>query len=235
MAEFNLRFEKYQSYVESQMRRIKKGGPHPPALIPTITFSRETGAGANTLGDKLSDHLNVQLGDAGDPWTVFDKNLVKQVLEDHGLPERLEQHMPEDKPRPVEDALGDMLGMHPPSWELVKHTHATIYRLAKMGHCILIGRGASVITQDLPNVFRFRLVGSLEKRVVRCMDYYGITERDAQERIKKQDRARKRYVLAYYDKEIDDPTNYHLVINVDMFSTEALVRLITDLVMNQTQ
>jgi hypothetical protein len=229
MVKLSQRLEKFHAYVESHVKRVEGEG-RGAGRKPAITLSRETGAGAVTLGDRLADYLNKR-GEAGDcPWTVFDKNLVKKVLEDHELPKRLEKFMPEDKPSHVEEAVGDMLGLHPPNWELVKHTYETIYRLAKLGHCILVGRGANIITCDLHNVVHLRLVGSLEKRVAHCMDYYGITNAEAGELVKREDRARRRYLLAYYDVEIDDPTNYHLVINVDKFDTQRLVKLIGDLV-----
>jgi hypothetical protein len=232
MAKSNKYFEKYQAYIASQVKRAREEGEHLGVSAPAVTLSRETGAGAITLGDKLAEYLNEISGASEHVWAVFDKNLIKQVLEDHGLPKRLEQFMSEDKPSPVKDAIGDMLGIHPPSWELVKHTHETIYQLAKLGNCIIVGRGANIVTQELPNVLHFRLVGSLEKRIERCVDFYGITEEKAQELIKKQDRARKHYLLAYYDKEIDDPMNYHLVINVDLFTTMELVQLIGGMVVN---
>ncbi|NIO28662.1 MAG: hypothetical protein GTO29_08925 [Candidatus Latescibacteria bacterium] len=231
MAEPGKRFEKYQDYISSQIKRAEKEG-RPAKPNPAITISRETGAGAIPLGDRLAEYLNERFGSAECQWTVFDKNLVKQVLEDHGLPERLEQFMQEDKPSLLDETVSDMLGIRPPDWELVKHTHETIYRLAKLGNCILVGRGANIITQELPNVLHLRLVGSWEKRVNRCMELYGITKAEARELIKKQDRARRRYMLAYYDTDIDDPANYHLIINVDRFTTEALVQLIGDMISN---
>jgi len=230
MTEQSKQFEKCQSYIISQVKKAEKEGKGPAGLNPAIAISRETGAGAITLGRKLVEYLNDRADGVETVWTLFDKNLVKQVLEDHDLPARLEKFMPEAKPSTLEDAVGDILGTRPPNWDLVKLTQQTIYRLARMGNCILVGRGASVITHDLPNVFRVRLVGSLEKRVVRCMDFYGITEDEARKLIKKQDRGRRGYVLAYYDKEIEDPLNYHLVINVDTFTSGAIVKLIGDAV-----
>jgi cytidylate kinase len=228
MLERSNQFEKCKSYIISQTKKAEKEGAPPTGSNPAITLSRETGAGALTLGEKLAEYLNQHAASAHCSWTVFDKNLVEKVLEDHDLPARLGKFMPEDRPSTLEDAFGDILGTHPPNWDLVKHTQDTIYRLARMGNCILVGRGASIIAEDLPNVLRVRLVGSLEKRVIRCMDYYGIDEEEARKLVRKQDRARRRYVLAYYDREIADPLNYHLVINVDLFSSEAIVKLIGD-------
>jgi len=228
MADLGKRFEKCQAYITSHVKladieRVQ-------SAKPAITISRQTGAGAITLGDHLAAYLNQTAGDADAEWAVFDKNLVKQVLEDHDLPRRLEQYMPEDKPGAVGDTIADILGMHPPDWKLIEHTQATIYRLAKMGHCILVGRGANIITRDLPNVLHLRLIDSLDRRIVRCMDFYKMGESEAREFIRKTDRGRQRYMMAYYDSDIDDPSNYDLVINVKRFTAEALVRFITGLI-----
>jgi cytidylate kinase len=225
-------FEKYQAYIASQGRQVKASGEPPESPEPAVTISRQTGAGGITFGVSLARHLNEKAGGKGEPWTVFDKNLIRHVLEDHGLPAYLERHMPEDSPSHLKDAVGDLLGLHPPNWELVKHTGETIRRLAKQGRCILVGRAANIITKDLPHVIHLRLVGTLERRVAHCVEFYGIMEEAAVERVRKQDRARRRYVLAYYDEEIDDPTNYHLVVNVDSFSTQALTQFIGDIVSN---
>ena len=230
MAESGNRFEKTAGYIASQSARAKKKPQQRQVLEPAITISRQTGAGAVTLAGDLAEDLNKETGVKEPTWQVFDKNLIGQVLDDHNLPARVERHMPEDSPKHVKDVVGDMMGLHPPNWELVKHTGETIYRLAKEGHCILVGRGANIITRDLPNVFHLRLIGSLEQRVIRCQGYYDIEEAEALELIGKQDRARRRYLLAYYDVEIDDPTNYHLVINVDRYTPQTLVRLVGDIV-----
>ena len=82
----------------------------------------------------------------------------------------------------------------------------------------------------LPNVLHLRLIGSLEKRIDRCMEYYKMSEAEARDYIKKTDRGRRRYLLAYYDREIDDPLNYDLVINVDRFTTGGLLEMVADLI-----
>jgi cytidylate kinase len=230
MADTSKHLEKWFAYIESHTKRIKQKRREGASAGPAITLSRETGAGAITLAERLAEYLNSRSDEVEPAWMVFDKNLITVVLKEHGLPEHLVQFMPEDKPKLVEDAIGDMLGIHPPNFKLVQNIGETIYRVAAMGRCIIVGRGANIITQDLPNVLHLRLVGSLEARVKRCMDFYKITESEARRLITKQDRARKRYLLAYYDCEIEDPMNYHMVINVDRFRTERLLEIIGELV-----
>lgn len=225
--------EKWHAYIESQSKRIKYKRGEFTAAEPAITLSRQTGAGAITFAEKLAEDLNERLDGQGTPWTVFDKNLINEVLKDHNLPDHLEQFMPEDRPRQIEDVIGDMLGMHPPNWKLVKDIGETIYRLAMMGRCIIVGRGANIITHDLSNVLHLRLVGSYETRVGRCMEYYNVTDNEARRIIMKQDRARRRYLLAYYDADIDDAMNFDLVIKVDRFTTEQMVDMVGGLVMGR--
>jgi cytidylate kinase len=231
MTEPSQRFEKCQSYITSHIRRAEMEEA-PGEGHPTVTLSREAGTGAIDLSDKLVDYLNLRIKDTTYPWTVFDKNLVKLVIEDHALPERLERYMPEDKVSRITDTISDMIGLHPPSWELVKHMHSTIYRLAKLGNCIIVGRGGNIITRDLPNVLHLRLVGAVDKRIERYKDQHDISREEAGERIKKEDRTRRRYLLTYYDVEIEDPANYHLVINVDRFTSEQLVEFIGKMIAN---
>lgn len=226
MADPRVQLGKWQAYIESHTKQIRKRLGEFRMVEPAITLSRETGAGATTLAERLAEHLNQRSDKTKPAWTVFDKNLISEVLKEHDLPERLAQFMAEDRPRPIEDTIGDMLGMHPPNWKLVKDIGETIFRIASMGRCIIVGRGGNIITRDLPSVLHLRLVGSLEKRIHRSMEYYGVTEAEARQLTSKQDRARRRYVLAYYDCEIEDPLNYHLVINVDRFSLDQLVEMI---------
>jgi hypothetical protein len=235
MVDRSKQFEKCQAYIMSHTDSQETGEGSPHGRYPSITLSRETGAGAHTLGDKLADYLNAKTGEDEPRWTVFDKNLVQQILEDHDLPVHLEKFMPEDKSSQIKDAFGDWLGAHPPNWELMKHTQDTVYRLARMGHTILVGRGANIITRNLPNILHLRLVGDLEQRVKRCIDYYQIGENAARDLIKKQDKARRRYLQAYYDREIDDPMDYHFVINVDRFTIDKLVKFVGGLVIRRSR
>jgi cytidylate kinase len=97
-----------------------------------------------------------------------------------------------------------------------------------MGYVILVGRGGNVITGTLPNVFHVRLVGSLEKRIAQAQEVHNLDRQAALEWIKKQDKGRTRYVKENYDKDIDDPLLYHLVLNTDLIHYNDAARLIGD-------
>ena len=95
-------------------------------------------------------------------------------------------------------------GLHPSGWTLAQHTTKTILRLAGLGHAILVGRGANVITARLPNVFHVRLVAPLLTRNRHAAEFYHLSEAEAAKLVREQDHARRRYVRRYFNSEIDD-------------------------------
>lgn len=122
------------------------------------------------------------------PWTVLDRQLVERALEEHHLPLQLAKKMPEDKRSYVDDVLDDLFGLRPPSWVLVPQVAETMQRLARTGHVILIGRGATIVTSQLPNVFHVRLVASLPTRISRIQASRSLTAEEALSFVAKEDR-----------------------------------------------
>jgi cytidylate kinase len=192
-----------------------------------VTISRQGGSGGHAVASVLADYLQ-RRSPAGCPWTIFDRNLVEKVIEDHNLPKRLARFMPEDRISEMADTMDELFGLHPPSWTLVRQTAETILHLAELGRVIIIGRGANVTTGKLPYVFHVRLVGSLEKRVEHMQVLEGLGRKETLALVRKEDRGRKRYLKKYFDKDIDDPLLYHLILNTDLVSYKEAAQLIGD-------
>ena len=227
----NIGFEQCLSFINCQLR---PGGPtrFVEPVRPAITISRMTGSGGRTVASELAECLQAR-APADCRWTVFDRNLIEKVLEDHHLPRRIAQFMPENHKSLFGDVLEEVLGLHPDSWTLVHQTAETILRLAQMGYVILVGRGANIITAGLNNAFHVRLIGSLAKRVERVEKVYDLDRREALRFIHKQDRGRARYLKEHFGKKIDDPLLYHLTINTDCVGHTEAARLIGEAVIQR--
>jgi len=212
-------FEKCLAFLNWQWNAASRHTPPPPPAPRTaITISRQAGSGAHAIAEKLVSRLEAQMPKGAPPWTVFDRNLVEQVLADHHLPIRLAQYMPEDRASQVDDILDDLFGMKPSSWKFVEQTSETILRLATLGHVILIGRGANIITARLPNVFHVRLIAPFEQRVAYVGERLGLGRAAAAKHVRREDRGRTRYLKRYFHADVDDPALYHLVINTGLVS-----------------
>ena len=204
-----------------------------PRLRMAVTISRQAGAGAWIVARELAARLD-QCAPAGEvKWTVFDKELVEHVLDDHNLPKKLVSFMPEDRVSMLDDMVTELLGLHPPSWNLARATSDTILRLAAVGNVILIGRGANVITMKLPHMVHVRLVGSQEVRIQRVMEYLKLERRAAVEFVEKADRGHNRYLREHFKAEIDNPLLYDLIINTDRVACERAAKLIADVLLRR--
>lgn len=220
----------YLEFINSQWRQAgppaKQGAARP--RLDVVTISRLAGSGAHVVAEPLAARLQTGASADACPWTIFDRNLVEKVLEDHDLPGRLARFMPEDRRSEMSDTLDGLFGLQPSAWTLVRKTADTILHLAEVGNVILIGRGANIITGKLDHAFHVRLVGSLERRIAHLIDYKHLSLPEATAYARTEDQGRKRYVKKYYGSDIDDPLLYHLVINTDRVPYEDAARMIAD-------
>jgi len=216
----------YLDFINSQWRHEASASEVSPPRV--VTISREAGSGSHVVAEALVTLLQAGAPKGACPWTIFDRNLVEKVLEDHDLPARLARFMPEDQKSEMSDTLDALFGQQASSRTLVKKTAETILHLAEVGNVILIGRGANIITSRLDNAFHVRLVGSLERRIQHLVEYKHFSLSEATEYAHTEDLGRKRYVKKYYAVDIDDPLLYHLVINTDRVPYEEAARMIAD-------
>lgn len=227
--------DRFLSYINCQLQpshshlEVFSGG----ARRRTITLSRQAGSGGHAVAEKLRELLQTQEPEDSCPWSVFDRNLVEKVLQEHNLPASLARFMPEDRISEIEDTLDELFGLHPPSWVLVRQTADTILHLAELGNVIIIGRAANIITRRLGYVFHVRLVGSLEQRVKRLQESERLDAKSARELVQREDLGRRRYLQKYFNKDIDDPKLYHLVVNTDLVPRDEAAQLIAQAVTPQ--
>ena len=199
-----------------------------------VTISRQTGSGAHSVAEKLAALLQAHTPKEACPWTVFDRNLVEKVLQDHDLPERVARFMPEDRISSISDTMEELFDLHPPSWLLVRKISETILNLVELGNVIVIGRGATVISAKLDHVFHVRLVGSLRKRVQNVQELNHLSKEAALRLIQREDRGRERYLKRYFKTDLEDPLLYHLVINTDLVSYDEAAQIIANAVLKRT-
>jgi cytidylate kinase len=227
--------DKCLTFIDCQLD--SKSAPAPrlqPLRYRAVTISRESGSGGHVVAEKLAEFLQANAPNPSCAWTIFDQNLVERVLEDHHLPKRLAQFMPEDYVSDISDAMDELFGLHPASWTLVEQTAETILRLAQLGNVILIGRGASVVTSKLDHVFHVRLIASEEKRAEFLQELEKISKKAAVQMMRSEDRGRARYVNKHYAADIADPLLYHLIINTERVGYEQAARVIGNTMLGRT-
>lgn len=222
----NISAERSESYIEHHFGLKGKDTSKGPTK-PAITIARQEGAGGLMVASELAGYLQTHVS-SHDVWTVFSQRLVAKVLEEHHLDKQAAGFMKEGHKGVVVDAIEELLGLHPSDWTFVQRANKTILRLAQTGNVILVGRGGNIVTSKLKTVFHVYLVGSLEKRIEQAEKVLNLDRKSAINHIKKKDEARRRYVKDNFDKDINDPLLYHIIINTDLVQYDEAARLIGD-------
>jgi hypothetical protein len=227
-------FEKAKNYVETHQKLSNETDKSKKLYLgPCITLSRQTGAGADKVSSSLLKFFESYKNEDSPQWTIFDKNLIEKVLEDYHLPHQLAEVMEEKTYSPIISMANELLGGQPGIWDLVHKTTRTILQLAQTGNVIIIGRGGNIITSRLKNAFHVRLVASMEDRIKHVQEFYQLDRVRAVEFIKKDDIARRNYLMTHFNKNIDDPLLYHVIINTTLLPYEDAARFIGMLVIKK--
>jgi cytidylate kinase len=217
-------FEKARHYIEMRSKKtdeakLEKG--------PCITISRETGSGADQVAIHLADILKNYKKDNSRDWTIFDKNLIQKVLEDHHLPQHLAVLMRENSYSAVSSVMQNLFGESHESWDLVHKTSQTILQLSETGNSIIIGRGGNFITAKLKNCFHVRLIANLEDRIKHVEELYNYNKSEAEKFIQKEDQAREKYLKMYFHHNVKDPLIYHMILNTSLLGYRQSAEIIS--------
>ncbi len=216
------------SFVVCHLNDEQKSDRPLKVQMPFITISRQTGAGARSLGQRFQRLLDVEMPMADNQWALFDRNLVQTAMREHGLPERFSRYLPEDHVSEIGSLIGELLGLHPPIWELNQDVFETLIHLANLGGVVLVGRGSNIVTRKLMHGFHLRLVAGREARIKRSANYYRISTKEAAEFIDYEDKARGIWVRENFGEDINDPGCYDLCINTDRISVGDAATLVVE-------
>jgi len=194
---------------------LREQAPREPR--PTLTITRQFGCEAYPLAERLKETLDARTGEA---WTIFDKALIEQVSRETHLSEQLFTNLGDESR--VLDALASTI----PGWR----THAERYdllarqivRIAHKGNALIVGRGASVVTQALPNCLHFRLEATREHRVASIQQRLGLDPQAADALVREHEQRRERFLDEMLHCSIGDTRYYHAVYDTTRSTIERI-------------
>lgn len=205
--------------------------------MAVITISRQFGAGAWTLGERLSKRLGYRYVNSDMIKEVAAKVDVSsdqiRVLEERGPSNLLKfldkfvaasyiERIISDKYRFVDEKT------------YVNVVRSIIQELYKQGNVVIVGRGSQYVLKDFADTWHLLLVGDLQYRIHSVMDKFNLKEYEAEKAIKRRDQIRARFLSFFSDNEShDDPLLYDLVLNMRNISMEKAENLVVDLIFKQ--
>ena len=91
-----------------------------------------------------------------------------------------------------------------------------------------MGRGGNWLLRDVPCALRVRIRGPIEERIQRVCDREAVNREAAARMIEFSDNERSCYVRNVYRRDISDPGDYDLVLNLGKLRLDEVVALIVD-------
>lgn len=91
-----------------------------------------------------------------------------------------------------------------------------IRELAAKGNCVIIGRCSDYVLRDNKNVLKVFLSAPVESRTKRVMQRLGVSEKEAAQRIRREDKRRADNYRYYTGRIWGLAGNYDIALNTDM-------------------
>ena len=189
-----------------------------------ITIGRQFGSGGREIGEKLAQKLG---------YTFYDKNLIILAAEKSGMSHDTLGAADEKAANPWLYAAMVQTGQTSINPNL--STNDTLFSLqsniikeiAKTENAVIVGRCSDYILRnedvELLNVF---IYAPTEARVKRIMERMNVTEHQALQLIKKNDKQRKCYYDFYTDKKWASHSSYDLNLDSNRFGIDKTVDII---------
>lgn len=178
-----------------------------------ITISREFGSGGRELGKRLADELGIP---------CYDHEIIEMIAKENGFDERYVANVSE---KSIEAAypltIGHRFAMPPlqimdQPIRVAAAQRQIIENFAKQSDCVIVGRCADVILEEMHPLNLF-VYADMESKIQRCIDRApegeNLTRNELLRMIRQIDKQRAQYHQMYSDMKWGSKEAYHLCVN----------------------
>lgn len=194
-----------------------------------VAISRELGAGGLSVGEALAGELAAPLLD--------ERSLIAELSARGGFSAEYLQRIDEQPPSLASTFLRDIArasalvqAMDVRSTEHAVHEEIRniVLERARRGHVVLIGHGgARLLANHVPRAQIFSLLLHAQRhwRVRQVMQRFSIDAAEAEERVRRTDELRRRYMAHFFDADIYDAHHYDLVLDTERVGIPAAIEI----------
>jgi len=182
--------------------------------MTVIALTQEMGSLAKDVADRLAADLGLQ---------VMRHEVVDHVSSRMHVPTSLINRLREGKAGAIERLRADRAS-------LAVYVTEELLEVAERGDVVLRGWGATAVLRPVPHVVCVRITRPFGKRAAWLREQLGSGEaNDAEEEIRRSDRAHAARMHAQFGVTWGDPLLYDLVLNTDRLSVESCAEQIAAL------
>lgn len=184
---------------------------------PVIAFSRELGCGSRLVADIISHRTGYE---------IFGWSLIDKVAEDIHAQRRIVDRLDETSVSQIEGLIeGMMWGRHVDREEHFRGLLRVLRASIVQGGVVILGRGGTFVVEKNEGI-RVRIVAPMEVRVQNLRVFANMDDRTALQRIQESDKQRAAFIHSYFKKDIADPMNYDLILNMGSLTPETAAAVV---------
>jgi cytidylate kinase len=224
---------KLASFIDSLHYHEKNGPGIDPkkGCFPFVAISRQAGAGGQSLAALLAEKIQTL---HAEPlfrgWQLCSQELCEMVAQDPKLKDMVESLRRTEYHSHAEDILAQFIYGGASQDLVIKKMFHLMRAFALHGKVILVGRGSSFLTRDLPLGIHIRLEAPIESRVKRIIGAFGLAEKQARETVAEKDKAKAELVKTIFHKDIRDPLLYDMPGNTDRVPIGEIAKLLIEMI-----
>ena len=189
-----------------------------------ITIGRQFGSGGREIGKKVAQALGIP---------YYDKELLAVAAKESGLSHEFLKNYDE---KPTNSFLYSLVmgqqnllsGVQGTTVEQLaaKAQRDAVLSVAEKGSCVIVGRCADYILREKEGLVRVFICAEHDARIQRVCHRDGVSEKEAEEKLRRLDKARASYYSFHTDRKWGAAESYDLCINSSLRGTDAAAELI---------
>jgi cytidylate kinase len=200
---------KRRALAERAAQEQAAAGQPAPGPLRVITISRQAGSGGRKLAPLIASMLGFEF---------IDRQILELLIKNTGVHERLINSLDERTQSGIDLWVeGVLTRRYVDKTEYAHLLAKTINILAENGNAVMLGRGANVILGKRGG-FHVRIVAPREVRIANLVNFENLSPDDARKRVETFDDERRKFYHDSFNADINNPEDYHLIINTGKVS-----------------
>ncbi|CAM2009226.1 cytidylate kinase-like family protein [Acanthopleuribacter pedis] len=198
-----------------------------------VTISREYGCDGRLLAAGLQERLNQRQDEM--PWHTIDRAQLLKNADPNELNEERLNILEEYGHSEFQGYLQEALFGQKSQLQTIQILANMIRVAARRGHVILLGAGASVLTQDYDHAVHIRLFANKDWRAENHAQRHNLTLDEGKKAVEEQDAHRYNYLKTYLSEDISNRYLYDIMIDNAKVGTETAIDLCFRLICEKLQ
>lgn len=205
--------------LEAEMRRqvAAQKPARPLPLRPFVALSRSFGSGGGEIARRLGEKLGYQ---------IFDREIVDVLIREGRFRREILDSLDETDRSSFEVWVDGLLrGRLVDKGDYLRVLVGVLGSIAMHGHAVILGRGGNFIL-DMGRGLSVRIVAPVDQRVETIRRLRGLAYEETRRLVEKTDADRSAFIRRQFQRGIDDPLGYDLVVNTAGIGVDVAVGLI---------